>query len=33
MILQMPDLMTPGYYDIDNSGVVNYTGILENGDK
>ena len=28
LILQMPDLLTPGYYDINNSGVVYYTGIL-----
>lgn len=28
LILQMPDLLTPGYYDLNCNGVVYYTGIL-----
>lgn len=30
--LQMPDLMTPGLYDINGSGVVNYKGVLQEGE-
>lgn len=29
LILQMPDLLTPGLYDINNMGVVQYEGVLQ----
>jgi len=29
LTLQMPDLLTPGLYDIDNSGVVRYGGVIQ----
>lgn len=29
LVLQMPDLLTPGLYDIDNKGVVRYGGVFQ----
>ena len=31
LTLQMPDLLTPGLYDINGLGVVNYEGVLQEG--
>lgn len=31
LTLQMPDLLTPGLYDINGTGVVNYEGVLQEG--
>lgn len=30
LVLQMPELLTPGLYDLNNMGIVNYSGVIQN---